>query len=242
MNFIKKVQEKKFDKSVHLQFQKFSKGEFRKRAIIHAKATKEKYTINASFEFSNELVKDVAERLGSARTKITGAIVSTQNLKENPEFKSLLANSEVKQFQGVKRFMVEEEMSGKEILIFLEKNPKAFFALSFNNPSGDILKIKPKAPKSGKSGSKEEEIPKPDFCKLITNDSALAKSFIFEKPDFKQAEISHDYIINGIILPSELKNEKDFAKVREMALRKGVIIRTAKIDGKDIKTELEFEA
>ena len=242
MNFIKKVQEKKFDESVHLQFQKFSKGEFRSRAIIHAKVVGEKYTINASSEFANELVKDVAERLGSAKTKITGAIVSTQNLKENPEFKILLANSEVKQFQGVKRFLLEEEMSGKEILNFLEKNPKAFFALSFSTPSGDILKIKPKAPKSGKPGSKEEEIPKPDFCKLITTDSHLGKSFVFEKPDFKQAEITHDYMINDIIIPNELKSEKDFAKVREMAIRKGIIIRKAKIDGKDIRTELEFQA
>jgi hypothetical protein len=39
-----------------------------------------------------------------------------------------------------------------------------------------------------------------------------------------------------------LKNEKDFSKVREMALRKGVIIRQGKIDGKEIKSELEFEA
>jgi hypothetical protein len=134
MNFIKKVQDKNFDESVHLQFQKFSKGDFRNRAIIHAKFTGGKYTINASSEFANELVKDVAEKLGSTKTKVTGAIVSTQNLKEKPEFKLLLENSEVKQFQGVKRFLIDKEMSGKEILAFLGKNPKAFFALSFNNP------------------------------------------------------------------------------------------------------------
>lgn len=242
MNFIKKVHEKKFDNSVHLQFQKFSKGEFRNRALIHAKVSGQKYTINASAEFANELVKDVAERLGSTKTKVTGAIVSTQNLKENPEFKELLANAEVKQFQGVKRFLLEEEMSGKEILNFLDKNPKAFFALSFESPEGDVLKIKPKAPKSGKPGSKEEEIPKPDFCKLITNNALLGKSFVFEEPNFKHAEIIHDFFIKDIIIPSELKNEKDFAKIREMSKRKGVILRKAKIDGKEIKTELEFEA
>ncbi len=242
MNFIKKISEKNFDESVHLQFQKFSKGEFRNRAVINAKFSGGKYTLNTSAEFANELVKDVAEKLGTTKTKITGAIVSTQNLKENPEFSLLLAHAEVKQFQGVKRFIIDEEMCGKDILKFLEKNPKAFFALSFDSLNGSILKIKPKAPKSGKPGTKGEEIPKPDFCKLITNDSSLAKSFIFERTDFKQAEIVHNFIINEIIIPSELKNEKDFAKVREKALRKGIVLRKAKIDGKEIETKLEIEA
>ena len=236
MNFIKKVQEKNFDESVHLQFQKFSKGDFRSRAIIHAKVTGEKYTINASSEFANDLVRTIAEKLGVKKTNVTGAIVSTQDLKKDLDFK------EIKQFQGVKRYLIEKEMSGTEILDLIKRFPKSFFALSFSDSDGNILKIKPKAPKSGKPGSKEEEIPKPDFCKLITNDSFLGKSFVFEKTDFKQAEIVHDYMINEIIIPPELKNEKDFAKLREMALRKGVIIRKAVIDGKEIKNELEFEA
>ena len=42
MNFIKKAVENKVDDSVHLQFQKFSKGEFRNRAIIEAKKSGEK--------------------------------------------------------------------------------------------------------------------------------------------------------------------------------------------------------
>ncbi|MFH1365304.1 MAG: hypothetical protein ABIH28_01850 [archaeon] len=236
MNFIKKVSEKKFDESVHLQFQKFSKGEFKNKAVIHAKISGGKYTINTSSEFANEFVKDIAEKIGSTKVKITGAIVSTQDLKKDIEFK------EIKQFQGVKKYLMEEEMSGSEILNLIKKFPKNFFALSFSTSDGTILKIKAKAPKSGKPGSKEGEIPKPDFCKLITNDSSLAKSFVFEKPDFKQAEIVHTFLIKEIIIPNELKGEKDFAKVREGALRKGVIVRQAKVDGNDIKTELEFEA
>jgi len=236
MNFIKKVFEKNFDESVHLQFQKFSKGEFRDRAIIRAKFSAGKYTINTTAEFANELVKTVAKKLGSGKTKVTGAIVSTQDLKNDLEFK------EIKQFQGVKRYLIEKEMSGLEILDLIKKFPKNFFALSFNAPDGTVLKIKAKAPKSGKPSSKKNENPKSDFCKLITTDSILGKEFIFEKPDFKQAEVVHEFLIQDIVIPPELKKEGDFAKVREMALRKGVIIRKAKIDEKDIRTELELEA
>ena len=55
-------------------------------------------------------------------------------------------------------------------------------------------------------------------------------------------EIKHDFIINEIVIPDELKNEKDFAKIREMSRRKGKIIRNLNIDGKDVKKEIEFEA
>ncbi len=56
MNFLKKIVDKNFDESVHLQFQKFSKGEFRDKAIIEAKNSNGKYTIKTSAEFANELV------------------------------------------------------------------------------------------------------------------------------------------------------------------------------------------
>ena len=60
-NFIKKIYDKKKDELVHLQFQKYSRGEFRNRAEIHGKSSKGKYTLNAAADFSNELVRDMAE-------------------------------------------------------------------------------------------------------------------------------------------------------------------------------------
>ena len=232
MNFIKKIFENEVDEKVHVQFQKFSKGEFRNKAVIKAKRTKEKYTINTTYEFANEIVKIVAEKLADSKTKVTGVIISTQDLSGELEFKNK------KQFQGVKKYIIEQEMSGNEISDILKKFPKAFFALSFKSDDTEI-KIKPKMPKSGKPSKKAGEIPKPDFCKLMTTDEKLGKSFVFEKPDFKEAEISHDFIIKELILP---KGENDYSKIREMAKRKGAIIRKANIDGKKTTSEKEFEA
>ena len=59
MNFIKKVFEKRADENVHLQFQKFSRGEFQNRALIKARRTGKKFTITTSAEFANEMVRDV---------------------------------------------------------------------------------------------------------------------------------------------------------------------------------------
>jgi len=231
MNFIKKIFLSKPDESVHLQFQKFGRGEFRYKALITAKKTGNKYTITTTSEFANELVRKMAEKLGDDKTEVTGAVVSTNNLKEELNFK------EIKQFQGVKRYLIEENFSGREIISLLNKFPKAFFALSFETGNSK-LKIKPKAPKSPKPKNKEEK-PKPDFCKIITDDRAFAEDFVFEKPEFKKAEIVHHFIINDLTKP---KGETDFSRIRELAKRKGKIVREAEIDEKKTVQEKDFEA
>ena len=234
MNFIKKIFDGKPDESVHSQFQKFSKGEFRNRAMIRVKCSGKKCTIYTSAEFANGFVKMAAEKLGEEKTQITGAIVSTSDLTEELEFK------EKKQFQGVKRYFIDNEMSGNEILSLLDKFPKTFFALTFD-VGDEKLKIKPKAPKSGKPG-KGGEKPKIDFCKFVTTDANIKKSFVFEDADFKEAIITHTFFIDEIIIPEELKQEKDFSKVREMAKKKGRIVREAVIDEQVFKEEKEFVA
>ena len=93
MNFIKKIIDGNVDEAVHLQFQKFSRGEFRNRAVIHAKVSTGKYTINTSAEFGNELVRDVAEKLGDKKTKVTGGIITTSNLDGELKFKTKKKNS-----------------------------------------------------------------------------------------------------------------------------------------------------
>jgi hypothetical protein len=232
MNFIKKVFDNEVDEDVHLQFQKFSRGEFTNRALIKAKKVKNNYTIFTTAEFANELVRNVAGKLGDEKANVTGAVISTLDLNNELDFKSK------KQFMGIKQYVIDKHMSGNEITKLIEKLPKVFFALSFSSESGDVLKIKPKAPKSSKPKTKNDA-PKPDFCKLITNDEKIAKDFVFEKHDFKDALIGHDFIIKEILVP---KDEKDFAVAREKAKRKGVIVRRATIDGVKTAVEKEFEA
>jgi len=238
MNFIKKAFDGVKDSDVHMQFQKFSKGEFRDKALIRAKqGAGGKYTIWTGAEFANDLVKAAAEKLGSEPAQVTGAIVSTNDLKDKLDYK------DIKQFQGVKRYLIDKEMAGEEILALLQEFPKTFFALTFATEKDDTkLKIKPKAPKSGKPGKGKENGPKADFCTLKTKDALLAKSFVFEKPDFKEAEIKHTFFIEEIVIPGELKASKDFAKIREEAVRKGRIVREGVIDGQEVKKEFEFEA
>jgi hypothetical protein len=66
----------------------------------------------------------------------------------------------------------------------------------------------------------------------------LAEDFVFEVSDFKKAEIDHKFIINEIIQP---EGETDYARIRELAKRKGEIIREALIDGIEIRKKMDFE-
>ncbi|MEA3414281.1 MAG: hypothetical protein U9Q99_02035 [Nanoarchaeota archaeon] len=232
MNFIKKIIDNRIDNSVHLQFQKFSKGEFKNRAVLKVKKSGKKYTINSTGEFINEFVRILAEKLGSEKTKITGAVIATSDLTGKLEFK------EKKQFQGVKRYLIDTEMSGQEVIKLLDEFPKVIYALSFE-VGENKLKVKPKAPKMGVPGKKGEP-PKTDACKLITTDAKIGESFIFETKDFKLAEINHTFIIEKVIIPKT--DETDFAKIRELAKKQGKIIRISKIDEKEKTQEFEFVA
>lgn len=231
MNFIKKLVEGKPDEGIHIQFQKFSKGEFRNRAVMKASKTAGKYNINTTYEFAGDMMEIMAKKLGDKKTMVEGVIVSTSDLTGQINFTGK------KQFMGVKQYLIKSEMSGKEILDICEKFPRAFIGLSFK-VGDDELKIKQKAPKSAKPSTKEDQRPNPDFCKLKTTDINVVKDFIFEVPEFKKAEITHHFMITDLVIP---KNEKDFAKMREMAKRKGKIVRDALIDEKSYKKEIDFE-
>jgi hypothetical protein len=238
-SFIKKIFDGKNDEFVHLQFQKFSRGEFTDRAMVKVKESSGKFTIDTTAEYARELVRAMAEKLGNGKTHVTGALISALDLDG---FKYESKTSAI----GVRKYRIDREMTGNEIIEICDKVIKAFIGLSFN-VGEDELKVKDKSPKSAKgaSGAKKEDADlKIDFCKLKTTDRNLVDGLIFdpEAKGIKKLFVKHNFIITDIVVPAELKAEKDFAKVREGALRKGKIIRELDIDGKKVKKEIEFAA
>ena len=65
------------------------------------------------------------------------------------------------------------------------------------------------------------------------------EEFFWDLPNGKKISVEHNFIIENIIQP---KDEKDFARIRELAKRKGKIIRKATIDGEESTKEINFEA
>ncbi len=223
------------EENIHFQFMKFSRGEFKDKAMLRMKNSAGKYTLDTTAEYAYDLIKMMAEKLGNNKTLVSGAVVSALDLTG---FKY----EEKKMAMGVRKYMINREMSGQEVLDLMKSAPKAFFGLSFNVGENE-LKVQPKSPKSAKGASsskKEDADAKIDFCKLKTSDKTLVEPFLFDDElSAKKIEIKHDFLISEIVISPELKKEKDFAKIREMALRKGKIIR--KLDVEDVKSQKSVE-
>lgn len=230
--FIHKLCSGKSDNLTHLQFEKYSKGLFRDKAIVRAKKSKDSYSFSTTSEYAGELVRFCAQELGETKTKVDGVIISTKALPLNVKYDS------ISQFMGIKKYKILGEFSGQEIISICDSVPRAFVALSFSTSKSE-LKIKPKAPKSAKPGNTSESGPKADFCKVKTTNPEFAKKFFFDVTDFKNAEAIHDFEIKEIEVPND---EKDPLKMRERAVRKGNLIRKLNIDGKIEKKEFAFSA
>ena len=236
MNFIKKIflsSNESKDESVHRQFIRFGKGEYGGRALLSFWKTKN-IKIKSSFEFANDFVK-LCSNFGSLN--VSGTVFSKKDISNVMSMNRIKGNSETKR-GGVyyQNNIASQELSGEQIKKLEEAS---YFTLLNMDGPGVKLRIKPKLPKPGKSENKVDD----KFCQLELDEKyhrAVKEDFFWDLPDCKKAIVEHKFIISEIVMPKT--NEKDFAKIREMAKRKGKIIRVANVDGKEIITELSFEA
>jgi hypothetical protein len=234
-NFIRNIFSGNIGEEEHAEFVKFSRGIFKNKYLLEGKRQGGgKTVVKTSAEFANYLVRASLEGLKEDKISVTGAIISTKNLRDEISFPI----EKVKQFAGVKQFIINAEVSKSEIIGLIKGHPKSFFALSFKTPTLE-LKVKAKPPKGSKPSSKGEKEASADFCTLKTLDNSIVKDIFFDVGDFKEVSINHSLEINEIILP---KGISDPVQMREQAKRKGRIIRTATIDGAKKASEKEFVA
>ena len=233
MNFIKKLYENKLDETVHKQFKRFSKGTFENRALVYLNKSRNSVKIKTSFEFAEDFIRYLGNTIKD-KTKVTGGIMTVKDIRNELDFEV-----QMKQFAGVKTFLIDNEMSKELLFNLFSKFPDALFLLSFSTEHG-TLKCKVKSPKSGKPSKKDEEV-KADFCIFTTDDLNLVKEFAFDvNGDFKTLFIKHTFVINDLVI-----DEKDRANPllsRINAKRKGKIERFLNIDGKETKKEFNFVA
>jgi hypothetical protein len=232
---IKKIFDGACDDEVHVAFLKFGRGVYRNKYLIESKKQAKNFAVKAGAEYANFLVRRCLESVGET-VKATGVIVSTLDLRDEIKFEL----KKVKNFQGVRKHVIDGEINSEEIFALMDKYPKAFFALSFK---GDdfALKIKPKAPSDGKKSKKEGEGIVADFCNLKTNDEKLLGELFFGVGKFEKVRISHEIDVTDIIYPSNMDELKP-VEIRELAKRKGVVKRVANVDGKEQISSAEFVA
>ena len=231
MNFMKRLFNGESGVDIHQQFIRFGKGDYKGRFLLNLWKTK-KIKVKTSFEFANDLIRLCS---GFGDCKASGIILSKRNISDTMSRNNIEGNSETKKGGLYYRNNIPSQKLKKEQLVELEK--ESYFVLLDLEGDSFKLKIKKKLPKPGKSEKKIDD----KFCVLeIENKfySEIKDDLFWDMPESKKINIKHEVIINEILMP---EGEKDFAKIREMAKRKGKIIREAEIDGKKIIKEIEFE-
>ncbi|HLF54013.1 MAG TPA: hypothetical protein VI544_02430 [Candidatus Nanoarchaeia archaeon] len=215
-SFLKRVLAGKSDADSHRYFMRFGKGDYKRRFLIRLNRG-EKIKVKTSFEFANDLVKFVNE---NKNVKFSGKVLT----------KDKVSGKEGKKKAGVFIYEVSE--------CSLNEFENAYYYLLDVSDSEIVLKIKKSLPKPGKNEEKIDE----GFCSLLVDKRywpALKETFFWDIPECKKASIEHELKISDIVLP---KGEKDPVKVRELAKRKGIIIREMEIDGKKSSKEIAVEA
>lgn len=224
------------DKQVHDQFVRFGKGVYENRAVLRMQRST-KIKLKGSFEWVNDFVVLVSEL--NENVRFSGVILNKEEIAELSEFPK-------KKKSGLVQYDVQD-MESRQVREIEEK----VYAMLLDVETADntlSLKIKKKLPKPGKSsGGKVDD----KFCQLeaeLRHWPIIKEAFML--PECKKAKVSHIYNIGEIILPEmggegeereEKTQEKDFAKIREMAKRKGRIIRKMEVDKQERREEKEFE-
>ena len=220
MNFIKKVFIGKSEEDAHRQFIRFGKGNYNRRALLSMWKTKN-IKVKGSFEYANDFTLFIAN-LGEM--KFSGNIWSKEEI----------SGLSGKKKEGKVIYEVKDLLSSQIKKIA----PQVYCFLLNADSTGVKLRIKAKLPKPGKGENKIDD----KFCQMEIDEkyyNQVKEDFFWDLPDCKKAGVEHRFLITDITMP---KGEKDYAKIREMAKRKGKIIRTANVDGKEIITEKAFEA
>ena len=212
--FIKEIFEKGTSEKGHRYFTRFGKGSYKRRFILSFnKASNVK--MRASFELANDFVNFVKENKDAV---FSGKILTKEKIE----------GKEAKKKAGL--FVYELSESS------LKEFENAYYYLLDVNSEDILLKIKKAIPKPGKNEDKIDD----KFCVMDLDLKYLQKikdAFFWDLPECKKAVIEHEVIITDIIAPEDIV---DPAKMRELAKRKGKIIRRINCDGKEIVREKDF--
>jgi len=235
--FEKRIGEDKDAESIHKQFTRFGKGSYGGKALINLQRGKQ-IKVSSSFEYGPDFIDLICQLAGESDNKpnnleVNGIILSKEKI-ENPNLK----NEKLK--SGKYNYDIAGEISAQE-LTNINQQCYNILAEIKTKDNGIELKSKKKLPKPGKSENKVDDkffVLKADLKYWPKIRPELFPSL---SDSVKKAKIRHTIIIDSIISPADMQGEKDFAKIRELAKRKGKIIRDSEIDKNPQKDEVEFE-
>lgn len=226
INFMKNIFENNVDSATHEKFIRYGKGEFEKEEIIIKVGSM--IQLWAGFEYVDVLYRIFAQ-IVSEPVSVKGVIISKKDIRAD----LISQGIEPKKITG-KKYTIEEELEPDRFKAFVDKFSE--YPLLVNSVSGkNQIKTKKSVPKPGKL---IEKFVSAKFEKGHLG--LIQEEFLFDvKEAFKQANVRHAYRISDIIVDDSLI-EKDPARARLEAKRKGTCIRKLTVDGKEETKEKDM--
>ena len=222
-NFLKDLFEGKSNDVLHSAFTRYGKGEY-ERLIFSIKKGKS-LIVKSSFDFANEFV-NLAAAYGKGNLSVSGKIICAYDFEKEVPCEVANYSKRGKLFTAE----ISVELNQEKLKNIYEKFKKNYLLL---NISGENVKLK--VVKSlPKPGGKIKD----NFCSANLPIEAKDE-FAWDVKDFKELQIKHMVNVQEINVNTELM-QKDPAKARLEAIRKGVITRLLTADGKEEKKETQF--
>ena len=214
-SFLAKIISGNSDEESRKYFLRFGKGDYKRRFLISFNKGN-KVKIRGGFEWANDFVRFIND---NKNTKFSGIIM----------MKDKVPGRDGKKKGGSFAYEVSE--------VNLKEFENAYYYLLDVNDSDIVLKIKKSLPKPGKNENKIDD----KFCSLdldLKYWSKAKEAFFLDVPECKKAKVEHEILINEIEMP---KGVADPSKIRELAKRKGKIIRKMNCDWKEVVKEYKLE-
>lgn len=131
--FIKKIFEGKIDEEVKKHFIRFSKGVFENKAIVKIKVEKDRFKLQTTFEYINEIVLLIANNI--KEVEVNGKLVRN---RKKEEVSTLVTSGELKGFKDNYDFLLLN-IEGDSVSLKCKptlpkpgkKKPKADFCTAF---------------------------------------------------------------------------------------------------------------
>lgn len=235
LNFIKQIWKEELDDSkeyIHEKFIRYGKGQF-EGPYTRIKKTSSKVKVFGNVDYANilgGLLLQFADEF-----KVNGNVVS----KEQISLEETIPVDKTRSKKGLTIYKIKDDIKSDTLSKAYHKFNKAHFLLNLNSKEGKWkLRSKKSLPKPTKD--RDEKFCSADFEKKALDNILEELCFDFDIPeDFKELEISHQYIIEGFDIPEEYRDNPRMARIK--AKRVGKIKRELIMEEKGIQREKENE-
>jgi len=236
MNFIKQIFKGDVDNKTHQKFIKYGRGKFPGPVLEVTKQAKN-IKVKGSFDYA-EILGELIAKNADGNFNVTGKIMSKNSLDDELSDFSIQIQKKTKK-RKLNVYQIKTEV-GSEILKKLY-DLDAYVLLSIAPVEKINFKLKTKAAPPKPGGGIDD-----NFCSAVfdvTKIDEILNELLFDAGDidiknFKKINVSHEYIINELIIPEEFKDKPE--EIRTHAKRKGGIIRKIAVDDGEILKEGEM--